>query len=77
VSDHLTLVEIVFYPEIVNYWLFFGDPDHWRDVDRRRAIAAFAQGKLFAYVRWQAGDYGTKHWTCPASAPLGPIGVIE
>ena len=41
----------------------FGAPDEWQALDRRRAIAGFAPGKLFAYVRWESGQFGTTSWT--------------
>ncbi|QLC24877.1 DUF2840 domain-containing protein [Parasphingopyxis algicola] len=58
----LTLVEITFYPEVINDWLRFGDPEAERIIDRRRSLAAFAPGSVFAYVRWHANDYGTADW---------------
>lgn len=58
----LTVVEIAFYPELINDWLRFGNPDAERIVDRRRSLAGFAPGGVFAYVRWRANDYGTADW---------------
>lgn len=57
-----TLVEIAFYPEVTNDWLRFGNPASERIIDRRRSLAAFAPGSVFAYVRWRANDYGTADW---------------
>lgn len=58
----LTLVEIAFYPEVMNDWLRFGTPDKERVIDRRRSLAGFAPDRLFAYIRWRGGDYGTSDW---------------
>ena len=33
-SEHLTRVEIAFYPEYVNHWLRFGAPDEQLDLDQ-------------------------------------------
>ena len=61
-ADPFTLVEIAFYPEYMNHWLRFGMPDANHDLDRRRALALFAPGRLFGYVRWYANEYGTQDW---------------
>lgn len=61
-SEPFTRVEIVFYPEHVNNWLRFGDPDEQHDLDRRRSLALFKPGRIFGYVRWWANEYGTQDW---------------
>ena len=61
-SEHLTRVEIAFYPEHLNHWLRFGAPDEQHDLDRRRSLALFRPGRVFGYVRWQANEYGTQDW---------------
>ena len=61
-SEHLTRVEIAFYPEHLNNWLRFGAPDEQHDLDRRRSLALFRPGRVFGYVRWQANEYGTQDW---------------
>lgn len=61
-SEHLTRVEIAFYPEHLNHWLRFGPPDEEHELDRRRAIALFQPGRIFGYVRWRANEYGTRDW---------------
>ena len=60
--DHFTRVEIAFYPEHLNFWLRFGDPDEQHDLDRRRSLAFFKPGHVFGYVRWRANEYGTRDW---------------
>ena len=68
----LTRVNLLFLPEFANDWLRFGDCSYWRPLDKRRAIAAFAPDAVFAYVRWRAGNYGTKDWRvlfCRAGRP--------
>ncbi|WP_417319645.1 DUF2840 domain-containing protein [Erythrobacter aureus] len=75
----LTLVEIAFYPEVINDWLRFGTPDAERIIDRRRSLATFAPDKLFAYIRWRGGDYGTADWrlfVLRASHPGEPICTV-
>ena len=61
-SEHLTRVEIAFYPEYVNHWLRFGAPGEQLDLDRRRSLALFAPDRVFGYVRWRADEYGTRDW---------------
>lgn len=61
-SDHFTCIELVFYPEHVNFWLCFGEPDERLDLDRRRSLALFGPSKVFGYVRWRANEYGTQDW---------------
>jgi len=61
-SESFTHVEIAFYPEHLNNWLRFGDPDEQHDLDRRRSLALFKPGRIFGYVRWRANEYGTQDW---------------
>ena len=61
-SDPLTRVEIVFLPDYLNHWLRFGTPGREHALDRRRALALFAPGRVFGYVRWWANEYGTRGW---------------
>lgn len=61
-SEVFTQVDIAFYPEHLNHWLRFGTPDRQQDLDRRRSVAFFRPGRVFAYVRWQANEYGTQDW---------------
>ena len=61
-SESFTRVEIAFYPEYLNHWLRFGEPDEQQDLDRRRSLALFKPGRVFGYVRWRANEYGTQDW---------------
>jgi hypothetical protein len=61
-AELLTRVDVLYLPDLVNYWLPFGDPRHWREPDRRRALAYFAPGQMFGYIRWEANEYGTRYW---------------
>ena len=38
-AELLTRVEVLYLPDLVNYWLPFGNPIHWLEPDRRRALA--------------------------------------
>lgn len=58
----LTSVAILFLPERANDWLRFGAPVDERKLDRRRAVARFAVGAVFGYVRWRANGFGTELW---------------
>lgn len=61
-TERLTRVEILYLPDFVNHWLPFGNPHHWQEPDRRRALAYFAPGQVFGYIRWEANEYGTRSW---------------
>lgn len=60
--ESFTAVEIAFYPEFINFWLRFGEPNAEHVLDRRRSLALFGPGQIFGYVRWQASAYGTQDW---------------
>lgn len=70
--EHLTCVQIAFYPEFVNHWLRFGEPDHWLELDRRRAMAFFGPSRVFGYVRWQANEFGTEEWRFTVGQAVAP-----
>lgn len=55
----MTEVELIFYEGRIEHWLRFGTQERERILDRRRRVIAFAPGEIFAFVRWEANDYGT------------------
>jgi hypothetical protein len=55
----LTEVELIFVEGREERWLRFGRPVGERVLDRRRRIACFAPGAVFALVRWRGDDHGT------------------
>ncbi|MCG8357101.1 MAG: DUF2840 domain-containing protein [Kiloniellales bacterium] len=75
--EHLTCVQIAFYPEFANYWLRFGEPDQWLDLDRRRAMAFFAPGRVFGYVRWRANEFGTQDWRFTIIQAMAPAVLLS
>ena len=79
-GEGLTAVELIFYPDHLNHRLRFGAALRRIRLDRRRALAVFAPGAVFAYVRWSANAYGTAHWSIvilKAAAPGDPIALIN
>ena len=58
-QEPLTSVGLVFYRDRVEHWLRFGRDAGERILDRRRRLVFFAPGAVFAFVRWQANDFGT------------------
>ena len=70
-GDDFTQVQIAFYPEYLNIWLRFGEPDQQLDLDRRRSLAFFRTRKVFGYVRWQANEFGTQDWHFTIVETLG------
>jgi len=57
--DNLTHVELTFRPKKIEHWLRFGDPIERTIIDKRRSVASFKPGQVFAFVRWASNDYGT------------------
>ena len=57
--DNLTHVKLTWIKDTQENWLRFGDPVNDQIIDRRRRILSFAPGSIFAFIRWQANDYGT------------------
>ena len=58
-QEPLTSVRLVFYRDRVEHWLRFGRDAGERILDRRRRLIFFAPGAVFAFIRWQANDFGT------------------
>jgi hypothetical protein len=58
-SDEVTEVELYFVKGKIERWLRFGRPISERTLDRRRRIASFAPGAIFAFMRWAANEHGT------------------
>lgn len=61
-SDLLTRVATWFLPEYLDHWVRFGEARHIRYLDRRRGYQYFRPGQIFAYVRWEANEFGTIEW---------------
>lgn len=55
----LTEVELYFLKGKIERWIRFGAPVNERTLDRRRRVAYFAPGSIFAFVRWASNGYGT------------------
>jgi hypothetical protein len=58
-TGRTTDVELVWYEGRIEHWIRFGEPMGERILDRRRRIVAFAPDQVFAFVRWEANDFGT------------------
>jgi hypothetical protein len=58
----LTEVEIHFLHDLLNHRLRFGHPEREAYLDRRRALAWFVPGAVFAYIRWRNGPFGSELW---------------
>lgn len=58
-TGRLTEVDLAWYEGRIEHWIRFGTPVAERILDRRRRVVMFAPDQLFAFVRWQANDYGT------------------
>ena len=74
--ESFTGVEIAFYPEYINCWLRFGEPDAKHDLDRRRSLVLFGPAQVFGYVRWRASEYGTQNWSIAIVRTRAPLQVL-
>ena len=61
-AELLTRVAVHFLPEFLDHWVRFGDARQIVYLDRRRAFQYFAPGQIFAYIRWEASEFGTQDW---------------
>jgi hypothetical protein len=55
----LTHVNLTWIEKKHENWIRFGAPCSDKIIDRRRRTVSFASGTIFAFVRWQANDFGT------------------
>ena len=55
----LTHVELIYDQGKIERWIRFGRPVEDRIIDGWRRRVSFAPGSIFAFVRWQANDFGT------------------
>lgn len=54
-----THVELTWIEKKIEFWLRFGRAAEEKILDRRRSIASFTPGSVFAFVRWASNDFGT------------------
>lgn len=54
-----TDVELFYIKGRIERWIRFGKPIREQTLDRRRRIASFAPGSIFAFVRWASNGHGT------------------
>lgn len=57
--DVLTHVELTHIEKRVENWIRFGHEAQEQILDRRRRVFSFRPGSVFAFVRWEANDFGT------------------
>jgi hypothetical protein len=55
----LTHVDLTWIEKKHEDWIRFGKSCADKIIDRRRRTVSFANGAIFALVRWQANDFGT------------------
>jgi hypothetical protein len=59
VAPEPTQVELLWIRQRVENRIRFGRIDQERVIDRYSRVVSFAAGRIFAFVRWTANDYGT------------------
>lgn len=75
-------VELIWLKDRFQRWIRFGRPVDDQTIDRRRRVATFAPGAVFAVVHWEAGQYGTtlsRLWVLRAVAagePFDPVPFV-
>ena len=52
-------VELVWIEKQIEHWIRFGRIVRTTTQSRSRSTVAFAPGAIFAFVRWQANEFGT------------------
>lgn len=78
-SSLFTDVELQWFEGEIERWIRFGCIADERFLDRRRRVVRFAPGSVFAFVRWQANDYGTvlsRLDILRAAVPGAPIATV-
>jgi hypothetical protein len=55
----LTHVELIYHQGKIERWIRFGRPAEDRIIDDWWRCVAFTPGSIFAFMRWQANDFGT------------------
>ena len=58
-ADTLTHVELIWIEKRIEHWIRFGRDVAEQILDRRRRVFSFAPNSIFAFVRWEANDFGT------------------
>lgn len=58
-ASHCTEVELYWDEGRLERWIRFGRSVADQVLDRRRRLVYFVPGSIFAFVRWQANDFGT------------------
>ena len=82
-SSPPTQVELIWLKDRFQRWIRFGRPVAEQQIDRRRRVASFASGAVFAVVHWEAGQYGTtlsRLWVLRAVAagePFDPVPFVN
>ena len=58
-SDQLTRVHLTWIENQIEFWIRFGREAEETILDRRRRVLGFTPGSVFAFIRWEANEYGT------------------
>lgn len=61
-SQFYTRVHLHFDRKNLNYYIRFGECVFREEFTRREAYEYFPTGKIFCYIRWEKGQFGTKNW---------------
>ena len=71
-ADTLTHVELIWIEKRIEHWIRFGRDVAEQILDRRRRVFSFAPNSIFAFVRWEANDFGTVASASISCAPFAP-----
>jgi hypothetical protein len=70
-TPELTHVDLLWIGQRVENRIRFGRTEQQHVIDRHWRVVSFSAGSIFAFVRWAANAYGTKHCVSilPTSRP--------
>ena len=76
----LTLVLLTYEHKRASRRLLFGEPTRRQTAGRGVSHAFFEPDQPFCYVVWEAGSYGTRHWTltvCRSARPDDTVSAVD
>ena len=73
----LTRVLLTYEHKRASRRLLFGEPVRRQTVGRGVSHAFFEPDQAFCYVVWEAGSYGTKHWSLTVCRSVRPDDTVS
>jgi len=70
--QYLTQVHVTWLAKKREHWLRFGRVVDEQIISRSQSIKSLAAGSIFAFIRWDANDYGTVFSAIDIMRAVGP-----